>query len=588
MNRPRFVLGLIVLLGAAGLARGEGLSRPDWMDEPGLVMAGNWEEPSFRARRMGRLDYTLPPDKIEQYNRERTPEMIAKLKELGVNFLMIHCYKGAGFKTEHVGMEDARQFAALAHRSGMRVGTYIGGTMLYERLYQELPEARNWQAFGPHGEAVYYTPAQQFRYAVVKHHPGFIEYLKRPVRFAIEEVHADLIHFDNFGSGTNTYDAYTRQRFREYLGGQGKSPADPPAKNDPADPLVRDWTEFKCRMLAEHYAAMSQFIRGLNPQCGVECNPGALGGGAGAPRGVDHARLIPLGNAFCDEDFGAQWNEQQGSMRTRIRSLKAGQLFNNSLFLYCESALDLAESMAFNVNCLGYVTWYEWGKMETAHLSEKPLPPEMKTYIRFFLDHQDLYGHAPSVADVAVLRTFAQQSFGPRPYMGVEQALIQSCVPWRMIFDAQLDQLGAYRVVVAPDDSWLTERQRRQLADFAARGGLVLHSAKIEKDRDFPRTLRPRLRVVAEAPPSVTLELCQQRRPQRVLLHLVNYNTQQTVRGIDVLVRPGTGKPQTARLLSPDPAAEQTLKVRSEPDGLHLTVPELKIYAVVVLEGLGL
>ncbi len=142
--------------------------------------------------------------------------------------------------------------------------------------------------------------------------------------------------------------------------------------------------------------------------------------------------------------------------------------------------------------------------------------------------------------------------------------------------------------VVAPDDSWLTGLQRRKLADFEAKGGLVLRSSKIEKDRDFPRKLREHLRVVAEAPPSVTLELCQHREPQRVLLHLVNYNTEEPVQGIDVLVRASTGKPRTARLLSPDPATEQTLKIRSEPDGLRLTVPQLKIYAVVVLEGLKL
>ncbi len=49
---------------AASLA----LDRPAWMDQPGIVMAGSWEEPSFRARRMGRTDYTLPPR-----NKRHTP-----------------------------------------------------------------------------------------------------------------------------------------------------------------------------------------------------------------------------------------------------------------------------------------------------------------------------------------------------------------------------------------------------------------------------------------------------------------------------------------------------------------------------------
>jgi hypothetical protein len=107
------------------------VDRPEWMDRPGIVMAGSWEEPSFRARRMGRTDYTLPADLQAQYAREHTPEMITQLKDWGVNFVMIHCYKGAGFKTEQEGMDDAKRFTRLCHQAGLRVGAYIGGTMLY-------------------------------------------------------------------------------------------------------------------------------------------------------------------------------------------------------------------------------------------------------------------------------------------------------------------------------------------------------------------------------------------------------------------------------------------------------------------------
>ena len=120
---PLFLLCLVP-------AQTPALDRPQWMDHPGIVMAGNWEEPTFRARRAGRMDFTLPPDKLAPYQREHSPEMIARLKDLGVNFLMIHVYKGAGMATEAAGMEDSRRFAALARKAGMRVGTYIGGTML--------------------------------------------------------------------------------------------------------------------------------------------------------------------------------------------------------------------------------------------------------------------------------------------------------------------------------------------------------------------------------------------------------------------------------------------------------------------------
>ncbi|MBM3887646.1 MAG: hypothetical protein FJ388_00825, partial [Verrucomicrobia bacterium] len=231
----------------------QALDRPDWMDEPGIVMGTNWEEPTFRGRKMGRLDFTLPPEKLADYAREHSPEMIAELKELGVNFVMLHCYKGCGFETERQGMEDAKRFAGLARKAGMRVGAYIGGTMLYERLFKEEPEARQWLALGPAGEPLCYTPrgeAIPYRYAAVKHHPGYIKHLQRAVRFAIEEMRADLIHFDNFGSGGATHDPLSKQQFRSYLKARGMTPAEPPPKTDDVnDPLVRAWFDFRCQAL---------------------------------------------------------------------------------------------------------------------------------------------------------------------------------------------------------------------------------------------------------------------------------------------------------------------------------------------------
>jgi hypothetical protein len=587
MIRRLRAAGLSVILILVCSATATAIERPKWMDEPGIVMAGSWEEPSFRARCLGRLDYQLPPDKEQLYARERSAQTIAQLKALGVNFLMIYCYKGAGHFTERRGMEDARQFAAAGRRAGMRIGTYIGGTMLYERLFQEQIEAPTWQARGPHGEPLYYHPQQQFRYAAVRNHPGFIEYLKVPVRFAVEEVRTDLVHFDNFGCGAASYDAYSQERFRAYLEARGKPPADPPVSADPRDPLVRDWADYKCQALAEHYAEMSRFIRGLNPACAVECNPGGVGGGSGAAYGIDHARLLPLGNAFWDENYGADWSPKQRTARTRIRSLKVGRLFGNSTFLYCESPLDLAESMAFNENCLGSISWFEWGQVRSAHLSGKPIPPEVKTYVRFFLDHQDLFRHTPPVADVAVLRTFAEQAFGhPRAY-AVEQGLIQAQAAWRIIFDQQLDALADYRVLVAPDDTWLSADQRRKLAGFAARGGLVVRSAAIKDPAAFPATLHDRMRVACKAPPSVALELCRQSSPRRVLVHLVNYDAAHPIDNLRVSLRLKSGRPPAARLLSPDPAGEVQRPVGFDDGWLSVTVPRLKVYATLVFDDAG-
>jgi hypothetical protein len=577
---------LVLLISLAPLQT-RALDRPRWMDHPGLVMAGDWEEPTFRARRAGRVDFTLPPDKLGGYRREHSPEMVAKLKDLGVNFLMIHCYKGAGMATEEQGMEDARRLAALAHQAGMRVGTYIGGTMLYERLFIEEPLSRQWQAFGPDRSPIFYGDTQRFRYAAVRNHPGFIAYLQDPTRYAIQILGSDLIHFDNFGLGAASYDAFSKEQFRAFLQARGKPEADPPPKTkDATDPLVRDWRDYKCQALADHYAAMSRFIRYLNPQCAVECNPGGVGKEGGAATGIDFARLLPLGDAFWDESYGADspHNKNPGIRNSRIRSLKVARLYKNAAFVYTDTPLDAAECMAFNLNCLGCVTWFEWGEMISLH-EDRPTLPQMKDYIRFFNQHQDFYRDSQTVADVAVLRSFADQNYGPHLYYPIEQALIEGHAAWRIIFDEHLDALDQYRVVVTPEKEWLTPRQQQKLAEFAARGGQIIPAVEAVKPDALPAGLHDKFRILVDAPPSVAIELCQQENPPRVLVHLVNYDPAVMLKGIPVKLRLQSPGPRSARLLSPAPATNRSLRASNEGGLWTCTLPELKVYAVLVIKG---
>ena len=556
------------------------LDRPRWMDTLGIVMAGNWEEPSFRARRLGQTNFMLPPEKLAAYRREHSPEMIARLKELGVNFLMIHGYKVAGLATEAEGMEDARQFAALAHKAGLRVGTYIGGTMLYERLYLEEPLARQWQAVGPDGSPIFYDSSQRFRYMAVRNHPGFIEYLREPTRYAVKVMGSDLVHYDNFGLGAASYDAFSKERFRSFLAARGQTPADPPPKTgNTADPPVREWQDYKCEALAEHYGAMSRFIRLLNPRCAVECNPGGVGNQGRASAGIDFLRLLPLGNAFWDEAYGpdSPHSKPPGIRSSRIRSLKVGRLYNNSVFLYTDTPLDAAESMAFNLNCLGCVAWFEWGDLISLH-EDRPVLPALKDYIHFFNRHQDLYRDSETVADVAVLRTFADQNFGPRCYYPIEQALIEGHAAWRIIFDEQLDALEPYRAVVVPDTEWLTDAQQQKLAAYEARGGQVICAADVKDPSALPASLQDKFRLLVDAPPCVAVELCQQQNPRRILIHLVNYDPAAPLKDIPIKLRLAGRAPGSAHAYSPEHPSRRRLALTRDWDLCACVLPELKVY----------
>ena len=140
----------ILLVLTAGDVRAETLTlppqhRPEWLQRNGIVMAGDWEPLLFRVRRDGQPGYTPTPEQLAAYEREHSPEMIARLKALGVNFVMMHCYKGAGLQAERQSMADAAQFAARCHEAGLRVGAYC-----HQRhhalgvFFKEKPEAKEW------------------------------------------------------------------------------------------------------------------------------------------------------------------------------------------------------------------------------------------------------------------------------------------------------------------------------------------------------------------------------------------------------------------------------------------------------------
>ena len=76
------------------------------------------------------------------------------------------------------------------------MGVYIGSTIAFETFLSEKPEAAEWFVPDYLGKPVVYGN-QTFRKRVYFMHPGYREYMKRVLRIALEDLHADLIHFDN-------------------------------------------------------------------------------------------------------------------------------------------------------------------------------------------------------------------------------------------------------------------------------------------------------------------------------------------------------------------------------------------------------
>ena len=641
-----------------------GEQRPEWLARDGIVMAGSWEPLLFRVRRDGGEGYTPSAEQIAAYHREQSPAMIAQLKALGVNFVMMHCYKGGGMQAERESMADAVQFAKRCREAGLRVGVYnYSGAFIWELFFKEKPEAQDWVLLKPDGSPVTYGKAQ-YRYYWNRNHPQAQAYYRQLVRFAVEDIQTDLIHFDNHNIGPG-YDANSAERFRQYVQatfsaeqlrqhGIDPATAQPPksvpkelaqryhdARPTTADPkstaakaedplLARAWTNFCCQSLADSYHDMNRYARSLRRDILVECNPAGVRPTIILP--VDHGRLLSGGEAIWDESAKPRY--AAGVLTSRIRTYKVTRRMNNSMFAYVTSPLEAAESLAFNLDCLGAICWFEYGQIVNRPGQTAPVDEAVLPYVRFFHRQRALFRDARVVADLAVIRSFPSMVFGEpataRLTGQVEEALILHRRPFQILYKPQLDLLPQYKLAVlagcaalgdrtveqirrfvqgggrlcvigplATHDEWMLPRKKPALDDLPAKqvvraaadsdwlaaihqacGGpaplsIAARSLGSEKVKSLPFPL--------PAAAGLCCELTEQ--PQRRMLHLVNFRDDGPVSEVAVdLQVPAGKKVHSVQLLTPAGEAAQKLPFQTEGASVRFTIPQVEVYALAVVQ----
>ena len=554
--------------------------------------------------------------------------MIARLKALGVNFVMMHCYKGAGINAERQSMADAAEFAARCRTAGLRVGVYVtSGTMLWELLYKEKPEAKDWAVLTAEGKPITYTWGRgEFRYFWNRNHPDAEAYHQKIVRYAVEEIHADLLHFDNYGTGPG-WDACSVDRFRRYLrdtftpqqrAGMGAADLDHilPPKPGTEGMLQCAWRDFCCASLAESYYRMTRYARSLRPDILMECNPGGIGPRIEPP--IDHGRLIPGGDAFWDEDIRPGYHDK--TLQTRVRTYKIARRMQNSAFIYVTTPLEMAESMAFNLDCLGVVCWFEYGRIADypggIAPPRDPIGPATQSFVRFFHQRRELLRDAAVVADIAVLRSFPSLAFGRAKEVPVtwqvEQSLIENRVPFQIVYDQQLDDLSRYKAVVLAGCTAMSDRQVEQIRRYVHAGGrLCLIGPAATRDQwneprakpaldDLPGSAVIRAEIhgdllaavqracgawslSVQGPHGLCAELTEQ--AHRRMVHLVNYREGEPALGVKVRLRIAAGQQvHSVRLASPEHDKDILISFRQADGEVTFTAPEIRTYEIAVVE----
>ncbi len=131
---------------------------------------------------------------------------------------------------------------------------------------------------------------------------------------------------------------YTPETLCRRLGHGETAFIEPPVLDQPLrtidDPLFQEWAEFRCRQLTAYYAEMERFIRDLNPEVAVECNPssGVSGHNIAWAQGVDYPRLLAHMDVVWTEEGNEAGVTPQGILVSKIRTFKAAALLGTSVF----------------------------------------------------------------------------------------------------------------------------------------------------------------------------------------------------------------------------------------------------------------
>ena len=462
-------------------------TKPAWIDQ-GMVFTSVQEPAVFRIRRG-----EVPVDFEAQYEAARSEESIRGDVESGVTLVLTNGTKAFGFEEEKDDIQSAVHHARRCREAGLHVGAYIGETLAYETLFSEVPEAREWVSTRYDGKRVYWY-GQQFRLVPCKFNQGWIDWQKRGIKMAIEQIGVDFLHFDNMGVWAEPNSCHCdgcRDKFREFLLNKytpeqrrrrlGFSSTEnilpppfsfhsgglhPGVLERITDPLRQEWIDFRCDGVASMFEQLCDYARELKPDIVLECNPGRTCWNGAFLSGVDAPRLLRHCHYFWVEDHNQARLAPDGRLINSIRTYKIARTLGNAVFTITPhedpriACLRTAEAMAFNDDCIGYLPG---GKGHPAN-----------DYVQFYRKRRDLYHGKTTVADVAVLRSFRSLAWDNvrthQAVLLVEQTLIQHRLPFTIVYDEHVGQARDYEVLILAGVEFLSDAECACMADLVKDG----------------------------------------------------------------------------------------------------------------------
>ena len=308
-------------------------------------------EPADHLRRMSYAKpsvFTVGEWLPQWYDRLHGEELIAKVSSLGVDTVYCHFFKGFGLKHERLEMERTRDFSKIAHSYGVKVLGYCQmNSLYYESMLDEVPDLENWTSRNRDGSISTYG-GHYYRWSPCVESREFVEYLKKTIRYGIEEVGLDGFHFDN-SYARDCHCERCQNAFREWLTGNVKNPREacgladfrhvriPPKMLQDAsgqewhDPMQLWRQKFRHAQLARFHKEMFDFVKSFGRDRLVLHNP-AFGRNDFDARGID----VSIEPDSCDfmmaENDRFIRAEPDGKLVTQTVAYKLGRRFGFKVF----------------------------------------------------------------------------------------------------------------------------------------------------------------------------------------------------------------------------------------------------------------